>query len=189
MEALPMVARLWVRIRFRCSVYKNSTARSMLSGGLARRGDFFFWTSSNVDCRIGFFWGDSLSDNKIWQSGADDFLDRLGASRLPSVLHRAEPPEGLLYPLFHIVREVGLEPPHELLRGDTRPVSVVEELALRPAEEALTDRVVGAAVLSGHAPGHAVLPADLDPARPAVVPAPVGVDQGPGARGPRSAGL
>ena len=46
-----------------------------------------------------------------------------------------------------------------------------------------------AAVLSGHAPGHAVLPADLDPARPAVVPAPVGVDQGPGARGPRSAGL
>lgn len=148
-----------------------------------------FWTSSNVDCRIGFLWGDSLPDNKMWQSGADDFLDRLDASRLPSVLHRAESPEGLLYPLLPIVHEVGLEPPHELLRGDVHPVPVVEELALRPAEEASVGRVVGAAALDGYASGHAVLPADLDSVRPAVVPAPVGVDQGPGARGPRGAGL
>ena len=110
--------------------------------------------------------------------GCGRFLGtRLGVSKLPAVLHRAEPPEGLLDPLLTIVHEVGLEPAHELPGRHALPVPVVEELVLEAPEEALAGRVARAAALRGHAPDQAVLLADPDPLRPAVVAAPVRVDR------------
>ena len=124
----------------------------------------------------------------VW--GCGRFLGpRLGVSKLPAVLHRAQPPEGLLDPLLTIVHEVGLEPSHELLGRHALPVPVVEELVLEAPEEALAGRVVRAAALRGHAPDQAVLLADPDPLRPAVVAAPVRVDRRAHPRRPRRAGL
>ena len=127
-----------------------------------------------------------------WQSirGCGRFLGpRLGVSKLPAVLHRAQPLEGLLDAPVPIVHEVGLEPPHELLGRHALPVPVAEELVLEAPEEALAGRVVRAAALRGHAPDQAVLLADPDPLRPAVVAAPVRVDRRAPARRPRRAGL
>ena len=77
----------------------------------------------------------------VW--GCGRFLGpRLGVSKLPAVLHRAQPPEGLLDPLLTIVHEVGLEPSHELLGRHALPVPVVEELVLEAPEEALAGRVL-----------------------------------------------
>lgn len=123
------------------------------------------------------------------KGGAVDFLDRLGVSKLPAVLHRAQPPEGLLYPLLTIVHEIGLEPLDELLGRHALPVPVVEELVLEPPEEALAGRVVGAAALGGHAHDQAVLPADPDPLGPAVVATAVRVDRRAGAGRPGRKGL
>ena len=56
-------------------------------------------------------------------------MDRLGVSEFPEVLHRAQPPEGLLNPLLAVVHEVGLEPSHGLatpiwtIPGGTAPPS------------------------------------------------------------------
>ena len=84
----------------------------------------------------------STASRKIAQTftvgGCGRFLGpRLGVSKLPAVLHRAQPPEGLLDPLLTIVHEVGLEPSHELLGRHALPVPVAEELVLEAAEEAL----------------------------------------------------
>ena len=65
----------------------------------------------------------------------------------------------------------------------------MEELVLEAPEEALAGRVVRAAALRGHAPDQAVLLADPDPLRPAVVAAPVRVDRRARPRRPRRAGL
>ena len=128
--------------------------------------------------------------NLVVTWGCGRFLGpRLGVSKLPAVLHRAQPPEGLLDPLLTIVHEVGLEPSHELLGRHALPVPVVEELVLEAPEEALAGRVVRAAALRGHAPDQAVLLADPDPLRPAVVAAPVRVDRRAHPRRPRRAGL
>ena len=122
--------------------------------------------------------------------GCGRFLGpRLGVSKLPAVLHRAQPLEGLLDAPIPIVREVGLEPPHELLGRHALPVPVAEELVLEAPEEALAGRVVRAAALRGHAPDQAVLLADPNPLRPAVVATPVRVDRRAPARRPRRAGL
>lgn len=124
------------------------------------------------------------------ERGCGRFLGpRLGVSKLPAVLHRAQPLEGLLDAPVPIVHEVGLEPPHELLGRHALPVPIAEELVLEAPEEALAGRVVRAAALRGHAPDQAVLLADPDPLRPAVVAAPVRVDRRARARRPRHAGL
>ncbi len=86
---------------------------------------------------------------------------RLGVSKLPAVLHRAQPPEGLLNPLLTIVHEVGLEPPHEPLGRHALPVPVVEELVLEVPEEALAEDM-----RASLAADRAVPPAPVAAARP-----------------------
>lgn len=108
---------------------------------------------------------------------------------LRRLLLRAEPAQGPLYPALAVVAEVGVEPPHELLGRDARPVPVVEELVLEAAEEALARGIVRAAALRGHAPGEPVLLADPYPLGPAVVPAAVRVDGRAGALAPLRQGL
>lgn len=103
-------------------------------------------------------------------------MDSLGVSRLPAVLHRAQPPEGLLDAFLTIVHEVGLELSHELPSCHALPVPVVEELVLEAPEETLEGRVVRAAAPRGHTLDQAVLLADPDPFRPAVVAAPIRVE-------------
>lgn len=48
-------------------VYHFNSVAAMLASGLAEKGDIiFFRTNGAIDCHIGFFWGDSPSENKMW---------------------------------------------------------------------------------------------------------------------------
>ena len=39
----------------------------MLASGKAEKGDIiFFKTDGTIDCHIGFFWGDTPYENKMW---------------------------------------------------------------------------------------------------------------------------
>lgn len=110
------------------------------------------------------------------------FLDLGRAAQVPPVLHRAPPFQGALDPSLLVVPELLAEQPHEFVGADAPPVPLVEELVLRPAEEALHRGVVGAASLGRHASHQPVLLADGDPPGPAVVAALVGVDHRPRSR-------
>lgn len=59
-----------------CQTYRYSSISKMLSGGKLEKGDIIYfepdWTEENADCHIGFFWGDSSSENKFWHSTKDD---------------------------------------------------------------------------------------------------------------------
>lgn len=49
--------------------YTFNSVGDLLRSGVARKGDIiFFKTNPRYDCHIGFFWGDSPSDNKFWSS-------------------------------------------------------------------------------------------------------------------------
>lgn len=108
--------------------------------------------------------------------GADISLDRLRRqSQAPPVLHRAHPAQSLLRPSLVVVSQIRVEHAAEFGDGDARPIAMVEELVLKPPEEALHRRVVGAAPLLRHRPDQEVLLADRDPPRPAVVASSIGV--------------
>lgn len=48
-------------------MYTFNSVWDMLASGVAQKGDIiFFKTDGSIDCHIGFFWGDSPSDNKMW---------------------------------------------------------------------------------------------------------------------------
>ena len=48
-------------------MYTFDTVASMLASGKAEKGDIiFFKTNGSIDCHIGFFWGDTPSENKMW---------------------------------------------------------------------------------------------------------------------------
>lgn len=59
-----------------CQSYRYTSISKMLSGGKLEKGDIIYfepdWTEENADCHIGFFWGDSSSENKFWHSTKDD---------------------------------------------------------------------------------------------------------------------
>ena len=49
--------------------YTFNSVSDLLRSGVARKGDLiFFKANPRYDCHIGFFWGDSPSDNKLWSS-------------------------------------------------------------------------------------------------------------------------
>ena len=49
--------------------YTFNTVSDLLRSGVARKGDLiFFKANPRYDCHIGFFWGDTPSDNKLWSS-------------------------------------------------------------------------------------------------------------------------
>ena len=50
-----------------CKMYEFRTVRDMLNSGYAQKGDIiFFKTNGAIDCHIGFFWGDTPYENKMW---------------------------------------------------------------------------------------------------------------------------
>lgn len=52
--------------------YRYTSIQKMLASGKLEKGDLIYfepdWSKSGSDCHIGFFWGDSSSDNKFWHS-------------------------------------------------------------------------------------------------------------------------
>lgn len=53
--------------------YHFQTISELLASGYAQKGDIIFfdpvsWEVEGADCHIGFFWGDSPSDNRFWHS-------------------------------------------------------------------------------------------------------------------------
>ena len=52
---------------FGCKMYEFRTVQDMLNSGYAQKGDIiFFKTNGSIDCHIGFFWGDTPYENKMW---------------------------------------------------------------------------------------------------------------------------
>ena len=50
-----------------CKMYEYRTVQDMLNSGYAQKGDIiFFKTDGSIDCHIGFFWGDTPYENKMW---------------------------------------------------------------------------------------------------------------------------
>ena len=50
-----------------CKMYEFRTVQDMLNSGYAQKGDIiFFKTDGSTDCHIGFFWGDTPYENKMW---------------------------------------------------------------------------------------------------------------------------
>lgn len=50
-----------------CKMYEFRTVQDMLNSGYAQKGDIiFFKTDGSIDCHIGFFWGDTPYENKMW---------------------------------------------------------------------------------------------------------------------------
>lgn len=48
-------------------VYTFDSVASMLASGKAEKGDIiFFKTNGSIDCHIGFFWGNTPYENKMW---------------------------------------------------------------------------------------------------------------------------
>lgn len=48
-------------------IYIFDTVADMLASGKAEKGDIlFFKTTGSIDCHIGFFWGDTPYENKMW---------------------------------------------------------------------------------------------------------------------------
>ena len=48
-------------------IYTFNNVASMLKSGKAKKGDIiFFKTNGFIDCHIGFFWGDTPNQNKMW---------------------------------------------------------------------------------------------------------------------------
>ena len=48
-------------------MYTYNSVSSMLKAGKAQKGDIiFFKTNGFIDCHIGFFWGDTPNQNKMW---------------------------------------------------------------------------------------------------------------------------
>lgn len=48
-------------------MYEFRSVRDMLNSGYAQKGDIiFFKTNGAIDCHIGFFWGDTPYENKMW---------------------------------------------------------------------------------------------------------------------------
>ena len=55
--------------------YHYNTIDELLAGGKAQKGDVIYfepvsWEEEDADCHIGFFWGDSSSDNRFWHSAS-----------------------------------------------------------------------------------------------------------------------
>ena len=68
-------------------VYEFNRVQDLLNSGLARKGDvIFFKTAPNVDCHIGFFWGDNPRDNKMWHSSSP-------ANQISSIYNYSNPAE------------------------------------------------------------------------------------------------
>lgn len=100
-------------------------------------------------------------------------MDRLcGQPKTSAVLHRAQPSQLLFRPLLVVVSQIGVEHAAEFGYRHARPVPMVEEFILEPAEESLHRRLVRAAPLLRHRPGQVVLFEDRYPAR-STVTAPV----------------
>ena len=50
-----------------CKMYEFGSVQEMLNSGYAQKGDIiFFKTNGSIDCHIGFFWGDTPYENKMW---------------------------------------------------------------------------------------------------------------------------
>ena len=48
-------------------MYVFDTVADMLASGKAEKGDIlFFKTNGSIDCHIGFFWGDTPYENRMW---------------------------------------------------------------------------------------------------------------------------
>lgn len=58
----------------RCMTYRFTSISEMLASGILEKGDILYfepdWTLPNVDCHMGFFWGDTSNDNKFWHSSS-----------------------------------------------------------------------------------------------------------------------
>ncbi len=78
--------------------YKYDSVADLLSSGIAQKGDMIYcnptsWeisghegnTYPTEDCHIGFFWGNSPSDNKFWHSSAPD------GNRISAITPKTEP--------------------------------------------------------------------------------------------------
>lgn len=74
----------------------------MLASGTMRKGDIIYFepdkTVTNYDCHIGFFWGNSPSENKFWHSydPGGNMISEIKAKSPAEkiyVFHNAEPPE------------------------------------------------------------------------------------------------
>lgn len=92
------------------------------------------------------------------------------------ILYGTFPFKRLFEPAGVVVGDPVVKLSYELRVGDALPVPVGEELVLEPAEESFHCSIVRRIPFRTHAAHEPVVDADFDPARPAVVGAPVRVD-------------
>lgn len=59
-----------------CRTYRYNSIKDMLASGKLEKGDIIYfepdWQEAGADCHIGFFWGNTSSENKFWHSTSDD---------------------------------------------------------------------------------------------------------------------
>lgn len=59
-----------------CRTYRYSSIKDMLASGKLEKGDIIYfepdWQEAGADCHIGFFWGETSSENKFWHSTSDN---------------------------------------------------------------------------------------------------------------------
>lgn len=62
----------WRYMKKNVKYYKYTSISQLLKSGNAKKGDIIYmepdWNWSGADCHIGFFWGDSPSQNVFWHS-------------------------------------------------------------------------------------------------------------------------
>lgn len=102
--------------------YHFQTISELLASGYAQKGDVIFfdpvsWDIEGADCHIGFFWGDSPTDNRFWHSS-------IGAGRINAITELMGKCESTVY-LFknnHTgnleVHKKGLESDAEIISGN-----------------------------------------------------------------------
>ena len=100
--------------------YHFQTISELLASGYAQKGDIIFfdpisWDVEGADCHIGFFWGDSSTDNRFWHSS-------IGAGRTNRITELMGKCESTVY-LFKNTHTGNLEVHKKGLESDTEIVS------------------------------------------------------------------
>ena len=102
--------------------YHFQTISELLASGYAQKGDVIFfdpvsWDIEGADCHIGFFWGDSPTDNRFWHSS-------IGAGRINAITELMGKCESTVYLFKNThngnleVRKKGLESDAEITSGN-----------------------------------------------------------------------
>lgn len=81
------------------TAYRYDSVEDLLASGQARKGDIIYcdpidWSAPGADCHVGFFWGDSPSDNKFWHSGESP----VSGNQISAIVPKTTPSQFFLIP-------------------------------------------------------------------------------------------